>query len=145
MISALTDLLVGLQSITIDRHNDTVTVLDPGFLAVVDTVVLELWFPPTICDQIASALGLVFHEDSDRYALTSVAHSNLQTMSPVFRFPVGNNVQHSPAITIEIPYAAFDLEAFYPLYASPQNTSHYEGQLTTHNIPSEEPSCKRFT
>ena len=119
MIPSTTDVMIGLQSITVTTQNGITTVLNTGILAVIDTVIPELWLPPNVCDQIASLLNLTYHEESKRYALTTAAHSALQIINPTFRFHIGTDVRNDPAITIEIPYAAFDLEAYYPIFASP--------------------------
>lgn len=118
MLPLSTDLLVGLQSIAVTTENSTTTVINTGILTVLDTAVPELWLPTNVCDQIASALDLTFHNESQRYALTTGAYSALQTLDPTFRFKIGTDVRSDPAITIEIPYAAFDLEASYPIFAS---------------------------
>lgn len=52
--------------------------------------------------------------------MTTSTHSALQTLDPTFRFKIGTDTRSDPAaITIEIPYAAFDLEASYPIFARP--------------------------
>ena len=92
------------------------TLLNPGIFAVLDTAVPELWLPHNVCDQIASVLNLTYHEDSGRYTITAAAHNALQSLNGSLRFRIGVNLYTNPAITIEIPYKAFDLEASWPIF-----------------------------
>ena len=90
--------------------------LNPGVFAVLDTAVPELWLPHYVCDQIASDLNLTYHDDSGRYILTAAAHSALQSLNGSLEFRIGTGLHSNPAITIEIPYKAFDLEATWPIF-----------------------------
>lgn len=92
------------------------TLLNTGIFAVLDTAVPELWLPHNVCDQIASVLNLTYHEDSGRYTITAAAHNALQSLNGSLRFRIGVNLYTNPAITIEIPYKAFDLEASWPIF-----------------------------
>lgn len=111
-------LIVGVQSITASLRGGSITVLNPGVLAVLDTTVPELWLPFNVCDQIASVLNLTYHEESGRYTLTDVAHNALQSLEGSLRFRLGTDIHSNPAITIEIPYKAFDLQASWPIFNS---------------------------
>jgi hypothetical protein len=84
MTASPTDVSAGPQSVVVDRHYDTVIVLEIGVLAIRDTAVPKLWLPPHVCDQIASAVSLSFHGAWNRYALTYMTHSALQTLDLVF-------------------------------------------------------------
>ncbi|KAH7399322.1 aspartic peptidase domain-containing protein [Pyrenochaeta sp. MPI-SDFR-AT-0127] len=122
LVPATEDITIGLQSITATLSNGTVTtLLNRGILAVMNTDVPELWLPPSVCDTFASALGLTYHNESNRYALTEATHSQLQDLAPKFSFKIGTSVASGESIIIEIPYAAFDLQANYPIYTSPTN------------------------
>lgn len=122
LVPATEDITVGLQSITATLSNGTVsTLLNRGVLTVMDTDIPELWLPPSVCDTFAAALGLTYHNESDRYALTDATHSQLQDMAPKFSFKIGTSVEGGETIVIEIPYAAFDVQANWPIYATPTN------------------------
>lgn len=90
--------------------------LNPGVLAVLDTAVPELWLPHNVCDQIASVLNLTYHNDTGRYTLTDDAHNALQSLNGSLDFRIGRDIHVDPAITITIPYKAFDLQASWPIF-----------------------------
>ncbi|KAF1359543.1 acid protease, partial [Lizonia empirigonia] len=117
-IPSATKFIVGVQSITASLRGGSITVLNPGVLAVLDTTVPELWLPFYICDQIASVLNLTYHEESGRYTLTDLVHNALQSLEGSLRFRLGTDIHSNPAITIEIPYKAFDLQASWPIFNS---------------------------
>ncbi|KAF2110264.1 aspartic peptidase domain-containing protein [Lophiotrema nucula] len=116
------DLVVGLQSITTDLGNGTTsTLLDSGVLSVIDSGVAELWLPREACDRFASAFNLTYFEPADRYALTDEAHIQLQSLAPTISITIGTSVKDGDSITIDLPYAAFDVQASYPIFATPTN------------------------
>ncbi|KAF1941615.1 hypothetical protein EJ02DRAFT_444658 [Clathrospora elynae] len=122
LVPSTEDVTVGLQSVEATLGNGTVvTLLDEGILAVIDTNGPELWLPPFACDAIAEAFGLTYFEATDRYALTDAAHSELQGTSPMFNFKIGTSISGGRTINIEIPYAAFDVQASYPIFATTTN------------------------
>ncbi|KAF3040133.1 hypothetical protein E8E12_008587 [Didymella heteroderae] len=115
-IPSATDVIVGVQSITAKLRGGSITVLNPGILAVLDTAVPELWLPHNVCDQIASVLNLTYHNDTERYTLTDAAHNALQSLNGSLEFRIGRDIHIDPAITVNIPYRAFDLQASYPIF-----------------------------
>ncbi|ORX99608.1 aspartic peptidase domain-containing protein [Clohesyomyces aquaticus] len=115
------DLLVGLQNISVDLGNGTTTILDQGILSVIDSTIPELWLPRAACDKLASSFGLTYFEPADRYALTNDAHDALQKLSPTLSLTLGAAVKGGDTIIIDIPYAAFDLQANYPIFANSTN------------------------
>lgn len=117
--SSLDNVQVGLQRIVATTDDTTVTLLDKGIIALIDTAVPEIWLPPSTCDEIASAFGLTYHNASDRYVLTTIAHNALEKSNPSIKFELGTSVSGGSTVLIEVPYKAFDLEASYPIYASP--------------------------
>ncbi len=118
-IPATEDTYVGLQKMTATFGNGTVlTLLNQGILTLIDTNVPELWLPPSVCDTIAASLGLTYYNASDRYVLTDATLSSLQNLSPTFTFQIGTSASGGSTINIEIPYAAFNLQATYPIFSS---------------------------
>lgn len=109
-------MIVGVQSITAKLRSGSITVLNPGVLAVLDTAVPELWLPHNVCDQIASVLNLTYHDDTGRYTLTDAAHNSLQSLNGSLEFRIGADIHVDPAITVQIPYKAFDLQASWPIF-----------------------------
>ena len=107
---------MGVQSITAKLRGGSITVLNPGVLAVLDTAVPELWLPHNVCDQIASVLNLTYHNDTERYILTDAAHNALQSLNRSLGFRIGRDIHVDPVTTINIPYKAFDLQASYLIF-----------------------------
>ncbi|KAJ4382729.1 hypothetical protein N0V86_001951 [Didymella sp. IMI 355093] len=115
-IPSATDVIVGVQSITAKLRGGSITVLSPGVLAVLDSAVPELWLPHNVCDQIASVLNLTYHDDTGRYTLTEAAHHAIQSLNGSLEFRIGRDIHVDPAITVNIPYKAFDLQASWPIF-----------------------------
>jgi hypothetical protein len=105
------ELIIGVQSITSKSNNGTLDLLDEGILAFVDSTVPDLWLPRSVCDTIASAFALEYQEASNRYTLPDPNRAALRDLSPTLSMTLGSSVRGGQTITLEVPYAAFDLEA----------------------------------
>jgi hypothetical protein len=114
------DTIVGIQSISTKFSNSTTAnLLASGIIATIDTNAQDIWLPPSVCDAFASVLGLTYFPDADRYYVTDAARATLQATSPAFTFTIGTAAAGGATITIEVPYAAFDLQARYPIFRNP--------------------------
>jgi hypothetical protein len=121
MFKALT---VGLQDIIVtDSLNGTLSMVDnERILAPIDSSIPEIWLPKSVCDRFESAFGLVYHELSGRYVLTDSARDRLQELDPTLTFTIGTNaVTGGNTTVIQLPYAAFDLQAGYPIFTNATN------------------------
>jgi hypothetical protein len=122
LVPSTIDIIVGVQAISSTFGNGTSnTLLSSGIVATIDTNTQYLWLPRSVCDAFASTLGLTYFESADRYVLTNEAHSVLQASTPAFVFTIGTSSSGGANITINIPYAAFDLQAGYPIFGAPTN------------------------
>lgn len=122
LLSSTQDLLVGVQSISSRLANGTTTILlESGVVAVIDSNVPELWLPPSVCDNFASAFGLTYHPESDRYIQTDATRQLLQDQDSILTLTLGLSVSGGQTIRIEMPLPAFDHQASYPIFASPTN------------------------
>jgi hypothetical protein len=111
-----------VQKVTSTFSNGTsATLLSNGIVATIDTNVPDIWLPTSVCDTIASALGLTYFEAAQRYVVTDTARNVLQTSAPTMSFTIGTSASGGDTITIEIPYAAFDLQARYPIFGTQSN------------------------
>jgi hypothetical protein len=116
-IPSTSDTIVGVQRIGMTTADGiSTTLLSTGILATIDTNVPEIWLPSPVCDAFASALGLTYDSVSDRYTLSPTAHSVLSTSPPTFTFTLGTSIRDGSTIDINLPYAAFDLQATYPIF-----------------------------
>jgi len=117
-------LTVGLQDIIVaDSLNGTVSLVDnERILAPIDSSIPEIWLPKSVCDRFESAFGLEYHERSGRYVLTDSARDRLRGLNPTLTFTIGTNaVTGGNTTLIQLPYAAFDLQAGYPIFANATN------------------------
>jgi hypothetical protein len=93
-----------------------------GHLSLIDSTVPHIWLPRTVCDNFESALGLTYDPQSDLYLVNDTVHQQLQTSNPTFTFKLGNTAfDNGNGTNIVLPYAAFDLQVGWPIYASSTN------------------------
>ncbi|KAF2831406.1 acid protease [Ophiobolus disseminans] len=119
-IPSTLDTIVGVQGITSKFTNGTTTnLLDSGIIATIDTNTQDVWLPASVCDRFASAFGLRYFPDADRYIVSDTTRAALQASSPTLTFTIGTSASGGNTITIDIPYAAFDLQAKYPIFGTP--------------------------
>ena len=115
-------LTVGLQSITATRTlNGDVEPLQTGIYSLIDSDVPEIWLPTAACEVFASAFGLTYDSDTQRYLVNETIHSSLQKLNSSVTFTIGPQATGSPSIAFELPYAAFDLQASFPIYPNATN------------------------
>lgn len=129
--SDATALEVGVQSIVADNTlsgtvsftaQNTDNSNGGGFFAVIDSTVPEIWMPRSVCDAFADALGLIYDNNTDLYVVNDTIHSQLQDNNPTFTFKLGDKAFfNANGTNIILPYAAFDLQASWPIYNNPTN------------------------
>jgi hypothetical protein len=117
------ELKVGVKSILVNAGNEKwsaamdVKTNEPSlFDATLDSTMPYLYLPRTICDQFAKKLGLQFDEDTKLYTLNDTQRDqNLQSISSI-QITVTDMEDHSKTTTISFSYAAFDVQASWPIY-----------------------------
>lgn len=91
-------------------------------IAPLDSSIPELWLPKSVCDRFESAFGLQYHEGSGRYLLSDAQRDRLRSMNPVVTMTIGSDTSISGNSTIiQLPYAAFDLQAGFPIFVNETN------------------------
>ncbi|KAH7119765.1 aspartic peptidase domain-containing protein [Dendryphion nanum] len=113
------DMNIALQSISSTSANGTVNLLDDGIVSVIDSSVPELWLPTSVCEKFATTFGLTYFEPADRYIVPEAARSELRKLAPTISLTLGQSTTGGETITIDLPYAAFDLQANYPIFGTP--------------------------
>lgn len=93
--------------------------LSDGIKATIDTNTPDIWLPTSVCDHIASTLGLTYFQEADRYIVNDTTRAAIKSSSPTFTFVIGTSTSGGSTVTIEIPYGAFDLQATYPIFGTP--------------------------
>jgi hypothetical protein len=120
-------LVVGVQSILYrpsqNVEANTFSFTTGGFSAIIDSTLPHLVLPNDICDKFAQRFGLQLDRTTGLYTVNASAHDfNLQQNATV-SFKIGSGPDNSPKFTtITLPYAAFDLQAGFPIY---ENATSY--------------------
>ncbi|CAI6334366.1 unnamed protein product [Periconia digitata] len=110
---------LSLQKIVVSNSpNGTLSLLTDAILTPIDSSVPELWLPEPVCDRFASLFSLEYQNASGRYAISPSTREKLKELSPTFTFTVADSLVGGKSTNIDLPYAAFDLEATYPIFAN---------------------------
>lgn len=112
-------LTVGVESImATNTLQGTYSLSSGSHFSVIDSTVAQLWLPKDICTQFEQAFGLTYDPYTDLYLVNDTIHANLTTLNPVVTIKLVNSLSDAATkyTNIELPYAAFDLEASYPYY-----------------------------
>lgn len=116
-------LQVPIQTITGESTlAGTQSLLPTPVYANIDSTLPYLWLPEAACDNFATAFGLTYDNDTDLYVINDTIHTQLTSLNPTVTFKIGNSIYNGVTQNIMLPYAAFDLNASYPIYA---NTTRY--------------------
>jgi hypothetical protein len=105
-------------SVVVDQikiSNGNITRIPMGNVALVDSVIPEIWLPGSVCDQIENAIGLVYDNTTQMYLISESQQRVLRSTNLTFTFTLGSPQNPSAMIDIVLPYAAFDLSASYPV------------------------------
>lgn len=106
-----------LQHITADNtRNGTVTFLQNKIYVNLDFTMPYLWLPADTCDRIASEFKLKYDIAKNLYLVDEKSHAELVTSNPSFSFDFGESQNPAERVSIVVSYAAFDLEASWPIY-----------------------------
>lgn len=97
--------------------------------AIIDSSTPFLWLPTTVCERFASALGLSYNATLNLYTFDTNAsqHDILAASNLTFSFSLSNFDASTDLVTINLPYAAFDLQLIYPAIPN----THYGGADST--------------
>lgn len=94
-----------------------------GTYHFIDSAVPLIWLPSTAVDAFAEAFGL-HYDQTDLYLINDTMREKHLQARPTITFMIGTSSQEGVAtetLSIELPYAAFDLQASYPFYTNATN------------------------
>ena len=114
-------LTVGVESImATNTLKGTFSLSSGSHFSVIDSTVAQLWLPTDICTQFEEAFGLIYDAGTDLYLVNDTMHANLTSLNPTVTIKLVNSFQDTSIkyTNIELPYAAFDLQASYPYYTN---------------------------
>ncbi|KAH7359891.1 aspartic peptidase domain-containing protein [Pyrenochaeta sp. MPI-SDFR-AT-0127] len=118
-------LTVGVESIMgTNTLQGTFSLTSRAHFSVIDSTVPHLWLPTDICTQFETAFGLTYDPQTDLYLVNDTIHQELLSKNPTLTIKLVNSPQDTSTnyTNIQLPYAAFDLQASYPFY---QNATNY--------------------
>ena len=111
-----------LQQIIAERTpNGSVVILQKETYVNLDFTMPYLWLPGDTCDRIASLFKLRYDNTTKLYLVDDNAHKELMTQNPRFSFAFGDSPSLADTVSIDMPYAAFDLQASWPIYNDTKN------------------------
>jgi len=87
-------------------------------LSLIDSTVPQIWLPRPVCDSFEQAFGLTYDPTTDLYLVNDKTHNQLLGLNPSITFALGNTNNPANMTNIVFPYAAFDLQATYPIYSN---------------------------
>ena len=123
------DVVVAIHSITTpsqEPSNPVGTLLLPApIYAYLDALVAEIWLPIESCKVFESEFGLQFDENSELYLINETQHQNLTERNASITFQLGITTTSAETVSIELPYAAFDLTAKSPYQNLSTDSSSY--------------------
>lgn len=127
-------LQVGVQKILADNTlRGTVNLLPTRTFHLIDSTVPHIWLPEDAIAEFVSAFGLTYDNATDLYLVNGTMHDELLLKQPIVTFVLAENEQEGVGTTqnIELPYAAFDLQAGYPFYET--NTRYFPIRRAANN------------
>lgn len=117
-------LTVGVDSImATNTLQGTYSLTSGAHFSVIDSTVPHLWLPADVCAQFETAFGLTYDPETDLYLVNDTIHQQLVSNNPTLTFKLVNSLEDTTTnyTNIELPYAAFDLQASYPYYPNATN------------------------
>jgi hypothetical protein len=109
-------LTVGVDSILATNSlQGTFSLTSGAHFSVIDSTVPHLWLPTAICSQFERAFGLTYDPNTDLYLVNDTIHQQLLSRNPTLTIKLINSLQDTATnyTNIQLPYAAFDLQASY--------------------------------
>lgn len=111
-----------LQQITAERtFNGSTVLLQEESYVNIDFTMPYLWLPGHVCDRIAASFRLHYDNATELYLVDDATHTDLVARNPSLTFSFGNPSSISDRLDIHLPYAAFDLQASWPIYNDTKN------------------------
>jgi Eukaryotic aspartyl protease len=104
---------IGLEAITTGTGQSLLP--SPITTIALDSTLPYIYLPTEACTQFETAFGLTWNDTAQLYLLTDSQHSALESQNPNITFTLGTSPN---TINITLPYAAFDLNASWPLVSS---------------------------
>ena len=120
-------LQVGVQKIIAENTlgGSAVNVLPTATYHLIDSTVPHIWLPDDAVDSFVANFGLTYDNNTDLFLINDTMRQRMLTLNPTITFVLGSSSESGSGgntQNIQLPYAAFDLQASYPFY---QNATNY--------------------
>jgi Eukaryotic aspartyl protease len=115
------DLVVAVHSINYVGATQSSLLATP-IHAFIDSTDPNLWLPKAACENFEKAFGLKLDNASGVYLINNSHHESLLSANAQVTFTLSDTIDGGETVSIVLPYAAFDLQAQYPLVS---NISYY--------------------
>jgi hypothetical protein len=134
------NLQVGIQDITTNATNDSL--LGPGIVAYISTLVADIWLPTSACKKFEQAFGLVWDNKTQLYLLNDDLHESLLQMNPEVRFKIGPQTS-GDSTTLNLPYWNFyhtatenlgASELYFPLKRAANDSQYVLGRTFLQSV-----------
>lgn len=106
------------STVSLEWPSDSIELLGPadGGLYTIDSSTPYLWLPETVCSRFEKALSLTYDDQLQLYIFTSNTsqHEALIGWNLTFNFLLADLPGSSRAVSLNLPYTAFDLQLTYP-------------------------------
>jgi len=110
------DLVVGLQSITVEFTNGSACSLLPDPIwTFIDSSIPYIYLPIEACKLFETTFGLVWNSTYETYFVPENVHQSLLEANSNVTFQIANSKAGGGSVEISLPYSSFDLVMNYPL------------------------------
>ncbi|KAI7248283.1 acid protease [Hortaea werneckii] len=101
-----------------------VSLLPEATYHFVDSTVPHLWLPDNAIALFVESFGLTFDNDTDLFLINDTMRDRMRELEPTVTFILGGSIidDTETTLNLELPFAAFDLQASFPFY---QNATNY--------------------
>lgn len=118
------DLQLAIRSIAIDDDAGRHSAAGLPMYTIIDSTIPEIWLPIDACAAFEHAFGLTWNETVSMYLVNDTHHDTLTAQNASITFTVSDSTDASTSsLNITFPYAAFDMEASFPLAGITDNSS----------------------
>lgn len=107
-LTAITYTPAGISTIT-----TSTTLADKRIPMYIDSTIPYIYLPIDMCNKFESNFGLHYDEANEIYTVNDTMHQKLLDMNPSLTFTLSDS--KGSTIGFELPYAAFDLTATFPV------------------------------
>ncbi|RMY74043.1 hypothetical protein D0863_03479 [Hortaea werneckii] len=101
-----------------------VSLLPEATYHFVDSTVPHLWLPDNAITLFVENFGLTYDNETDLFLINDTMRDRMRELEPTVTFILGGSIidDTETTLNLELPFAAFDLQASFPFY---QNATNY--------------------